>query len=217
MDDRKEFINKNIGLVHLCAKKFTGKGIEYDDLVQAGCIGLIKAVDGFDEKKGAQFSTYAVPCILGEIKRLFRDGGIIKVGRSLKELSLKIKKFSEEFFKLNDREPTIKEVSLNLNVESELVAQAINAGLMPKSLTYSDDKDSEMDILVESHDEKISEKIAVKQIIDTLEDRDRSIVILRFFKNNTQSQTAKILGMTQVQISRREKKILKNIRERLIS
>lgn len=217
MDNRKDFINKNIGLVHICAKKFSGKNIEYDDLVQAGCIGLIKAVDGFDKSKGVQFSTYAVPCILGEIKRLFRDGGIIKVSRSLKEISLKIRKFSEIFFKSEGREPSLNEIAIELDIEPEIAAQAINAGLMPKSLTYSDDDDSEMEIVVESHDEKVSEKIAVKQIINRLEERDKKIVILRFFENNTQSQTAKVLGMTQVQVSRREKKILEFIREKLIS
>lgn len=217
MDARKDFINSNMGLVHICAKKFSFKGVEYDDLVQAGCVGLIKAVDGFDAEKGVQFSTYAIPCILGEIKKIFRDGGIIKVSRSLKDLSLKIKHFSDAFSKKEGREPTLAEISSNLNVEPEMIAQAINAGLMPKSLTCSDDNDSELEILVESHDEKISEKIAVKQIISTLEDRDQKIVTLRFFKNNTQSQTAKILGMSQVQVSRREKKILEIIREKLIS
>ena len=217
MDNREDKIKSNIGLVHICSKKFLGKGIEYDDLVQAGCIGLIKAVDGFDDSKGVKFSTYAVPCILGEIKRLFRDGGIIKVGRSLKDLSLKIKNFSEKYLKENGKEPTLNEISINFGVEPEFAAQAINSGLMPKSFTFSEDDEKEQDILIESHDEKISENIALKQIINKLQDQDRKIVILRFFENNTQSQTAKILGMTQVQISRREKKILKDIRERFIS
>lgn len=217
MDERKAFINKNIGLVHLCAKKFLGKGIEYDDLTQAGCIGLIKAVDGFDSSKGMRFSTYAVPCILGEMKRLFRDGGIVKVSRRIKEISLKIRSFSENFSKNEGREPTIQEISKKLGIEPELASQAINAGLLPKSLTNLDEDDSEIEIPVESCDENISDKLAVNQIISRLEERDRSIVILRFFEGNTQNQTAKILGMTQVQISRREKKILKFLRENLIS
>ena len=216
MSVRDALISRNLGLVHICAKKFFGKGIEYDDLFQAGCIGLIKAADGFDSNKGVQFSTYAVPCILGEIKRLFRDGGIIKVSRSLKELSLKIKRFSEKFLTAEGREPTLGEVAFEVGEEPELVAQAINAGQTPKSLTYAED-DSEMQILVEPCDEKIAEKIAVKQVISELEEHDRKIVTLRFFENNTQTQTAQTLGMTQVQVSRREKKILQFIREKLSS
>ena len=216
MSVRDALISRNLGLVHICAKKFFGKGIEYDDLFQAGCIGLIKAADGFDSNKGVQFSTYAVPCILGEIKRLFRDGGIIKVSRSLKELSLKIKRFSEKFLTAEGREPTLGEVAFEVGAEPELVAQAINAGQTPKSLTYAED-DSEMQILVEPCDEKIAEKIAVKQVISELEEHDRKIVTLRFFENNTQTQTAQTLGMTQVQVSRREKKILQFIREKLSS
>lgn len=217
MDSRKDTISKNIGLVHACAKRFRGRGIEYDDLFQAGCIGLIKAVDGFDKSRGLKLSTYAVPVILGEIKCLFRDGGAIKVGRSLKELSLKATRASAEFLKKEAREPTISELSQILKIEPEMVAQAVAAGAIPLSLTANDDEGScQIDIPVESPDEKLSEIIALKEIVNKLEKKDKALIMLRFFRTQTQTQTAKILGMTQVQVSRREKVILKNIREKLI-
>ena len=126
MDKRGQVvISENIGLVHACAKKFKSRGIEYDDLFQAGCVGLIKAADAFDTSRGVKFSTYAVPVILGEIKRLFRDGGAIKVGRSLKDLSLKATRFVNEFSTKNAREPTINELADALNVEAAMAAQAL--------------------------------------------------------------------------------------------
>ncbi|MDQ5984226.1 MAG: RNA polymerase sigma-F factor [Eubacteriales bacterium SKADARSKE-1] len=217
MDSRKNIISKNIGLVHACAKHFKGRGIEYDDLFQAGCIGLIKAVDGFDINRGLKLSTYAVPVILGEIKCLFRDGGTIKVSRSLKELSLKANRAASEFSKKEAREPTINELSEILKVEPALTAQALNASAIPLSLTASEDEGSnQIDIPIESPDEKLSEVIALKEIVNKLEKKDKAIIMLRFFRNQTQTQTAKILGMTQVQVSRREKVILKNMREKLI-
>lgn len=217
MDSRKDTISKNIGLVHACAKRFKGRGIEYDDLFQAGCIGLIKAVDGFDTSRGLKLSTYAVPVILGEIKCLFRDGGAIKVGRSLKELSLKATRATAEFFKREAREPTINELSEILKVEPVLAAQALNASAIPLSLTASEDDGSgQIDIPIDSPDERLSEVIALKELVNKLEKKDKTLIMLRFFKNQTQTQTAKVLGMTQVQVSRREKVILRNIREKLI-
>ncbi len=216
MDKRGQIVNDNIGLVHSCARKFKGRGIEYDDLFQAGCLGLVKAVDAFDESRGVKFSTYAVPVILGEIKRLFRDGGAIKVGRSLKELSLKATRAVNKFVAQNGREPTINELAEILNVEPAQAAQALDASRVPLSLTMdTEDGQSQIDIPVEAPDEKLSEIIALKQIVDKLSDKDRSLILLRFFKNQTQTQTAKILGMTQVQVSRRERVILSNLRMQL--
>ncbi len=216
MDNRDEIIKNNIGLVHSCAKKFKGRGIEYDDLFQAGCLGLVKAVDAFDYERGVKFSTYAVPVILGEIKRLFRDGGAIKVGRSLKELSLKATRKVSDFQSKEGREPTINELAELLEIEPAQAAQALEAAMVPMSLTVEyEDGQSQLDIPVESPDEKISEVLALKQMVENLENRDRAIILLRFFKNQTQTQTAKVLGMTQVQVSRREKVILRELRSKL--
>lgn len=218
MDKRGQVISENIGLVHACAKKFKGRGIEYDDLVQAGCVGLIKAVDAFDAARGVKLSTYAVPVILGEIKRLFRDGGTVKVGRALKELSLKATKFTNDFTLKNAREPTISELAEALEIEPELAVQALEVSKVPLSLTAdSEDGQVQIDIPTEAPDERLSEVIALKQTVNQLEARDRVLILLRFFKNQTQTQTAKILGMTQVQVSRRERAILSNLRIQLKS
>lgn len=218
MADRGQVISENIGLVHACAKKFKGRGIEYDDLFQAGCVGLVKAVDAFDKSRGVKLSTYAVPVILGEIKRLFRDGGSIKVGRSLKELSLKATRFISEFVGQNAREPSISELAKALSVEPAVAAQALEVSKIPISLTMdSEDGQAEIDIPIEAPDERLSELIALKQTVNKLDDKDRLIILLRFFKNHTQTQTAKILGMTQVQVSRRERVILNNLRVQLSS
>lgn len=218
MDNRSHIINENIGLVHACAKKFKGRGIEYDDLFQAGCIGLIKAVDAFDASRGVKLSTYAVPSILGEIKRLFRDGGAVKVSRGLKELSLKANRFVNEFMFKNSREPTITELAKALSVEATIAAQALEVSRVPLSLTIdTEDGQSQIDIPVAAQDEKLSEIIALKQILNKLNNKDRYLILLRFFKNQTQTQTAKILGMTQVQVSRRERLILNNLKLQLSS
>lgn len=218
MDNRGQVISENIGLVHACAKKFKGRGIEYDDLFQAGCVGLVKAVDAFDKSRGVKLSTYAVPVILGEIKRLFRDGGAIKVGRSLKELSLKATRFVNDFTAQNAREPTINELAQALAVEPAMAAQALEVSRVPMSLTADgEDGQVEIDIPIEAPDERLSELIALKQTVNKLSDKDRSLIFLRFFKNQTQTQTAKILGMTQVQVSRRERVILNSLKVQLSS
>lgn len=218
MDNRGQVISENIGLVHACAKKFKGRGIEYDDLFQAGCVGLVKAVDAFDKSRGVKLSTYAVPVILGEIKRLFRDGGAIKVGRSLKELSLKATRFVDDFTAQNAREPTINELAQALAVEPAMAAQALEVSRVPMSLTADgEDGQVEIDIPIEAPDERLSELIALKQTVNKLSDKDRSLIFLRFFKNQTQTQTAKILGMTQVQVSRRERVILNSLKVQLSS
>lgn len=135
--DRSKTIEQNIGLVHACAHKLKGKGIEYDDLFQAGCMGLVKATDAFDTERGVRFSTYAVPVILGEMRRLFRDGGTVKVSRSLKELSMKVTRQREEFIKLNAREPTVSELSQLLQTSEEAIVEALGAAAPPVSLTLS--------------------------------------------------------------------------------
>ena len=207
---------ENLGLVHLCANRFRGRGIEYDDLYSAGCIGLLKAVKAFDCGRGVKFSPYAVPVILGEIKRLFRDGGAIRVSRSLKELSMQLQRLCEDFRQREMREPTIAELS-KLSGESEAdVSEALCVSQPLLSLTSGDDDEGQTDIPTESPDESITDLLALRQIMAQLEANDRALLELRYFKGLTQSKTAKALGMTQVQVSRREKKLLNYMREELL-
>lgn len=218
LESNKKFIEDNLGLVHLCANKFRSKGIDYDDLYGAGCIGLLKAAKGFDEKRGVKFSTYAVPVILGEIKRLFRDGGTIKVSRGLKELSLKITQIRERFIRTKGREPTIEELAKLADITEEDVVEALNVSLPPLSLAsggYEDDSSCEIDIPVPAPDEEITNNLTLKQILSTLDKKDAKLLYLRYFQNKTQTETAKILDMTQVQVSRKEKKLLLSMRERM--
>ena len=216
---REEFIKNNMGLVHSCAKRFKGKGIEYEEMFAAGCVGLVKAYDAFDHSRGVQFSTYAVPVILGEIKKLFRDGGMLKVTRSIKELSLKVSYTREILQKQLGQEPTVKEIADYLGVSSEDVAQAITVSTPPMSLTAifeEEDSNCEFDIPVDSDEENMANMMGLKYAVSDLEKEEKQIIYLRFFQNKTQSVTAQILGKTQVQISRQERKIIQKMRKRFI-
>ena len=213
----REFAEQNLGLVHLCANRFRGRGVEYDDLYGAGCIGLMKAVTGFDETRGVKFSTYAVPVILGEIKRVFRDGGAVKVARGLKELSLRAVRTRDEFVMREGREPRICELSELLGVSVEEAAEALSVSLPPVSLTEAcEEGGGEQDIPVGSPDTEIGDIIALRQLMSGLPDRERRLLELRYFHRLTQTQTAKILGMTQVQVSRLEKRVLTAMRGELL-
>lgn len=214
--NRETVVQDNLGLVHACARHFRGRGMDYDDLFQAGCLGLVKAVDNFDEERGVRFSTYAVPVILGEIRRLFRDGGAVKVGRGLKELSLRATRESSSFAEREGRSPTLEELAEILGVEPEEAAQALGAAQLPLSLTAAEeDGGGQIDVSVDSSDEKIAELLSLKQVVTELNPKDRSIIVFRYFKRRTQTETASALGMTQVQVSRREKKILDELRLKL--
>ena len=216
--NREELVNNNLMLVHSCCKRFKGRGVEYDDLYGAGCLGLVKAANAFKEELGFCFSTYAVPVILGEIKRLFRDGGAIKVSRSLKELSLRTTKVRDELRVKWGREPTVKELALALNVSVEETAEALSAAVPPSSLSYlnEDGEIKELDIGVsKSAEDEVSNRLAINQILSRFEKNDQNLIKLRYFAGKTQSETARLLGMTQVQISRREKKLLKIMSELL--
>ena len=207
-------VEENLGLVGALARRFIGKGIEYEDLYSAGCVGLCKAANRFDETKGFQFSTYAVPVILGEIKALFRDGGIVKVSRSVKELSLKITKVSARYSAENGRTPTVSELSVILNVSDEQITEALNASQPIVSLT-ADDTENEYDIPCEDNSQKIDMRLSLAKAIENLEENDRKLIILRYFGNKTQQETAKTLGISQVQVSRREKKVLNRLKMEL--
>ncbi len=215
---RSAFIENNLGLVHACAGRFRGRGIEYDDLYGAGCMGLVKAYDGFDENRGVCFSTYAVPVILGEIKKLFRDGGTVKVSRSVKELGLRVNAAREQYLKQCGIEPTVLQLARILDETEEAVALAIQAAMPTVSLTpeSDDESDRQIDIPVESPEETLADRISLNEVLASLPEQDRQLIQLRFYGNRTQSDTAKLLNTTQVQISRRERKILQVMRARLL-
>lgn len=216
MDERERLIEENMGLVHACANKFRGRGIEYDDMFQAGCVGLIKAVDGFDPQRGFAFSTYAVPVILGEIRRMFRDGGSVKVGRAMKEKARAVLKRSTELSEELGREPTIGEIAQSLGMDSAQAAEALAAGMPVLSLTSDGDgEERQMDIPVDSMDEAVSDRIALQEVMRGMPERDRKLIELRYFQGLTQVKTADQLHMSQVQVSRREKEILLRMRKNL--
>ena len=217
MSRREDVICQNIGLVHSCARRFTGRGIEYDDLFQAGCMGLVKAADGFDEERGLKFSTYAVPVILGEIRRLFRDGGTVKVSRSLKELAMRATRERENFLTREGREPSVGELADLLGVETEQAAEALGASRPPLSLTRSGEEDDgeQIDLPVSPPEEMLTDRLALRQVLQELEPRDRTLIVLRYLNRQTQQATAEKLGMTQVQVSRRERAILAEMRRKM--
>ncbi len=210
-------IEENIALVHSCANKFRGRGVEYDDLFQAGCVGLVKAVDGFDKDRGFSFSTYAVPVILGEIKRIFRDGGTVKVSRGMKEKIRNALKEKELLTEKLGYEPTIGMLAEKLNLSMAETAELLTASMPTVSLTVDDETSShDIDIPVEAPEEKISEILSLEQTISSLGEQEQKIINLRYFKGLTQAKTAEVLGLTQVQISRKEKKILLKMRNKLL-
>ena len=210
---REEFIENNLGLVHSICKRFVGRGIEYDDLYQAGCIGLIKATDAFDETKGFLFSTYAVPVIMGEVRRLFRDGGAVKVSRSIKELYLKITKEKQALEQKLNREPTINELAERLNVPCEEITEALCASQATVSLTFEGDNGiTETDLPTISCEDEISNRLVLDEAFEKLDETERKIMSYRYYNGLTQSRTAQLLNMSQVQVSRAEKRTLLKLR-----
>lgn len=212
--ERDSFIESNLGLVHSICKRFSGRGVEYDDLYQAGCIGLIKATDAFDKDRGLMFSTYAVPVIMGEVRRLFRDGGTVKVSRSVKELSLKIAYEKQKMEQKLCREPTVSELAAALGVSNEEITEAVCATQPTVSLTYEgEDGIKETELPTVGEEEHISNRLVLDEAFSKLTEDERKIMKYRYYNGMTQSKTAKILNMTQVQVSRAEKKILAKLRD----
>lgn len=216
-------VENNVGLVWSIVRRFQNRGYEVDDLFQIGCIGLIKSISKFDRSFDVRFSTYAVPMIIGEIKRFLRDDGIIKVSRSLKETSNRARITKEVMSKELGREPTINEMAERLNISTEELVMAVEAGYSPESLfnTVGDGDNSQLLLIDRINDEcndsetEIIDRIALRQVLDTLKPRERQIIILRYFKEKTQVQIARQLGISQVQVSRIEKKILEEIKNRI--
>lgn len=199
-------------MVHLCARRFMGKGVEYDDLFQAGCVGLVKAAEHFDTERGVKFSTYAVPVILGEVRRLFRDGGAIRISRGMRELGRRAREAEEAFHYETGKSPSVCQLAEMLGVSPEKAAQALGATRAPISLT-GEEEGEEIPISVEAPEEKMTERMTLYEILKTLEERDQKLINFRYFQGKTQTETAALLGMTQVQVSRREKKLLLYMRE----
>lgn len=207
-------VTENLGLVHACANRFRGSGVEYDDLFQAGCVGLIKAAAGFDPMLGFRFSTYAVPAILGEIKRIFRDGGAVKIGRSAKEKARSLFAIKEELAARLGREPTITEIASKANFEVSEAASLLCACMPVISLT-ADENEGQIDIPVESEEERLSSHIDLMNSLASLDESERLLIEYRYFKGLTQTVTAQKMGLSQVQVSRKEKAILLKLRKML--
>ena len=219
---REELIVRNMGLVHSVVKRFLGRGYDVEDLTQLGSIGLIKAAEKFDTSYDVKFSTYAVPMIIGEIKRYLRDDGMIKVGRGLKETAIKAMSVKERLTAVKGNEPTIAEIADEIGISASDLAVALESQVRPQSIYAStDDGISEINPLIDKIESKQDEigdmvnKVALRQMIGELKDRDKKIVYMRYFQMKTQAQTAEMLGISQVQVSRLEKKILSDMRKKL--
>ena len=214
----EELVNENSGLIWSVARRFIGRGAEADDLYQLGCLGFLKAVDGFDLAYGTQFSTYAVPKIAGEIRRFLRDDGAVKVSRSLKEQSATIKAARHRLTGALGREPTIQEISNQIGLSPEEIALAETATAATESIQRETGTEgfSLEDVLTDTEsEERMVEKIALRQAIDHLPEREGMVIRLRYFHALTQDRVSKVLNVSQVQVSRIEKKALAMLRELL--
>lgn len=212
----EQLINENSGLIWSVARRFIGRGTETDDLYQLGCLGFLKAIEGFDPEFGTQFSTYAVPKISGEIRRFLRDDGTLKVSRSLKEQSASIKSARSKLTVLLGREPTIQELSRQTGFSPEEIAIAETATAATESIQQEAGEDGFCleNVLTDTEsEEKMVEKIALRQAVEKLPERERLVIQLRYYHSLTQQRVAKVMDVSQVQVSRIEKKALEKIRE----
>lgn len=215
---RDKILIENTGLIWSIVRRFLNRGHEGEDLFQIGCIGMLKAIDRFDTEFDVAFSTYAVPMIAGEIRRLIRDDGIVKISRKIKENQMKIMHQREIYINEKKQEPTIEELEKVCDLTKEEIVMAMDASRNVESIDkemYSKDSAYTLMDLAEDDtniEETVLNKIMVQQLMDMLESKERKIINLRYFKNKTQSQVAKEMGMTQVQVSRLEKKILNSMR-----
>ncbi len=217
-------MERNNGLIWSIVKRFNGRGYELEDLYQIGCLGFIKSIQRFDVSFEVKLSTYAVPYMIGEIKRHIRDDGPVKVSRSIKELSIKIKELQKEYFYKKGEEISIKQIAQELKVSQEDIVLAMESSNSVESIegsTYTNQKDGNSISLIETlsnqknEEEMITNKLTIHQLMEGLETRDKEIILLRYYKEKTQAQVAKILGITQVQVSRIERKILGSMKNKL--
>lgn len=223
-ESREVLIEQNLGLVHHIVKRFLGRGYEAEDLFQIGVIGLIKAIDKFDTSFEVKFSTYAVPLIAGEIKRFIRDDGLVKVSRTLKENGIKVKYARERLGMQLNREPTVEEVAGESALTTEEVVLAMEANVQVESIYQSVYQNDGNEIFMvdqladkgKDEQEKLLNHLVVKQLIGGLPEKEQKIIVLRYFQDKTQTEVAKILGISQVQVSRLEKRILLALREKMM-
>ncbi len=209
-------VEDHLGLVGAFARRYTGRGVEYDDLYGAGCVGLCKAAKAFDPSRGFAFSTYAVPVIVGEMKRLFRDDGTVTVSRRLKELYLRATAEEERFRLEVGREPRLTELAERLGVSGDELTLCFQAASPPLSLSgYGDEEDETRDLPVCSPEEGLTERLSLEMAMDSLPENDRALLTLRYKRDMSQQAVAKALGMTQVQVSRRERKLLLALRDKM--
>lgn len=214
-------IEHNVSLVKCIVKRYLGKGVDYDDLFQIACMGFLKAIAGFDESFGVRFSTYAVPMIAGEIKRFMRDDGSVKVSRTMKQTAKEINLFIEEYTTEKGLQPSVKEISQKFSLEESEAVFIMGSSKMPLSLyggsEYKDGKERELiETLATTDDqEEMLDKMLLRGAIEQLPERERKIIVLRYFRDMTQSEVAKKIGVSQVQVSRIESKIIKEFREKL--
>lgn len=215
---KEKLMLENSPLIKSVIKRYKNKGVEYEDLYQLGSLGFLKAINNFDEAFNVKFSTYAVPMIAGEIKRFMRDNGIIKVSRSVKSLNIQITKYNEEYINIHNVSPTIEEIAKHFNVSNEDIIFAMESNIPPLSLSsiVSDEDSNKEQMLIEKIAENDMENdmdlFLVANIIKTMPKRDKKIILLRYFRDKTQKEVADMLGVSQVQVSRLENKILKAIR-----
>lgn len=214
---KEKLFVSNTPLIKSIVKRFQNKGVEYDDLYQIACIGFLKAVNNFDNSFGVKFSTYTVPMIIGEIKRYMRDNGAIKVSRTIKILANKINRFIGEYQAKFSSSPTVELIAETFKISGEEVVVALDSAKMPLSLYEKYDEDDEGQELVDKicddqNEEKMIDKIHISSIIESLNEREQKIIVLRYFRDKTQSEISKLLGVSQVQVSRLENKIIDKIR-----
>lgn len=219
---KSKLIEANSPLIKSVIKRFKDKGVEYDDLYQIGCIGFLKAIKNFNPDFNVKFSTYVVPMVIGEIKRFMRDDGMVKVSRALKSLNLQINRFIEKFCQVEQRKPTIEELAKRFQVEEQDIIMAMDSAKMPVSIYTPLDDDESSSLLdriepQEDFNEKMVDDIALKEVVKKLDERERKIILLRYYFDKTQSEIAKELNISQVQVSRLENKILDNLRNKLTS
>ena len=224
-EDMTKLIEDNNGLIWSIVRRFSGRGYDIEDLYQIGSIGFIKAIQRFDTSFEVRLSTYAVPYILGEIKRYIRDDGPIKVSRSIKELNVKILELQKEYFNKYGRDITLEEISKELKISKEEITMAMDSTRPVDSIEIAKYKDTKTDKTVsileqistgKDEQTEITNRITIKKLIGELEDKEKEIIMLRYYKQKTQMQVSKILGITQVQVSRIERKVLEKMKRKLI-
>ena len=219
IEAKEILLKENIPLIKSIVKRYKGKNIEYDDLMQLGSLGLVKAINNFNPDFGLRLSTYAVPMITGEIKRFIRDDGAIKVSRALKTMSYKIGKFVEEYQQNNAKEPEISVIAKQFDIDEQEVVYILDSSKMPVSIYEKNDDDNGKSLIDRLSDstteEDMLDKLTLKDCIQKLPQREKLLIVLRYYKDKTQSEIAKILGVSQVQVSRLESKIIEKLKKQL--